>query len=226
MVATVYRIRWQIALVFKHWKSLFHLHVLKGTRPERIRCLLYGRLITITLLMRVCSSAAWYASVVCRREVSFPKLLLWLKRKGRFARAVQDGTMETLYADLRQAMEPLLCKQKRKRQTSYQLLDVPVPDRESETPRKLVREDQAASLDAYGLGAPMPLPGRSAPVGRSPASRFSRQTPRRLPPAAGGAQLESSGPRPPRAVAGLGLRPGTASAACARRPRPDRKSVV
>src|SRR4029453_4324841 len=70
VVATVYRIRWQIELLFKQWKSLLHLHVLKGPRPERIRCLLYGRLITITMLMRVCSYAAWYAAAVCHREVS------------------------------------------------------------------------------------------------------------------------------------------------------------
>ena len=144
VVATVYRIRWQIELLFKQWKSLLQLHVLKGTRPERIRCLLYGRLITITMLMRVCSYAAWYASAVCRREISFPKLLLWLKRHGRFARAVQDGTLERLYADLRQAIEPLLCKQKRKRQTSYQLLDAPLPAQEKETPQQLVQADQAA----------------------------------------------------------------------------------
>jgi hypothetical protein len=143
-VATVYRIRWHIALLFKQWKSLLHLHVLKGTRPERIRCLLYGRLITITMLMRICSYAAWYASAVCRREVSFPKLLLWLKRKGRFARAIENGTLESLYADLRQAMEPLLCKQKRKRLTSQQLLDTPSPAQERETPSQMWQEDQAA----------------------------------------------------------------------------------
>ena len=51
-------------LLFKEWKSLLHLHVLKGTRPERIRCFLYGRLITMTMLMRVCSYAAWYATTV------------------------------------------------------------------------------------------------------------------------------------------------------------------
>jgi hypothetical protein len=72
------------------------VHVLKGTRPERIRCLLYGRLITITMVMRICAYAAWYAAAVCQREVSFPKLLLWLKRRGRFARAVQDGTLDAL----------------------------------------------------------------------------------------------------------------------------------
>jgi hypothetical protein len=40
VVATIYRMRWQIAWLFKQWKSLLHLHVLQGTRPERIRCLL------------------------------------------------------------------------------------------------------------------------------------------------------------------------------------------
>jgi hypothetical protein len=144
VVATVYRIRWQIELLCKQWKSLLHLHVLKGTRPERIRCLLYGRLITITMLMRVCSYAAWYASTVCRREVSFPKLLLWLKRNGRFARAVQTDTLEPLYADLRQAMEPLLCKQKRKRPTSQQLLDIPSSALERAALRTRAQEDQAA----------------------------------------------------------------------------------
>jgi hypothetical protein len=144
VVATVYRIRWQIELVFKQWKSLLHLHVLKGTRPERIRCLLYGRLITITMLMQVCSYAAWYASTVLGREVSFPKLLLWLKRKGRFAHAVQSDSLATLYADLRQAILPLLCKQKRKRPTTQQLLNVPSSAQESATSRTMEQEAPAA----------------------------------------------------------------------------------
>jgi hypothetical protein len=144
VVATVYRIRWQIELLFKQWKSLLHLHVLKGTRPERIKCLLYGRLITITMLMRICSYAAWYATTVLRREVSFPKLILWLKRKGRFAQAVQEDALETLCGDLRRAMAPLLCKQKRKRQTSRQLLDQTRDAQENSVQQQTVQEDQAA----------------------------------------------------------------------------------
>jgi hypothetical protein len=144
VVATVYRIRWQIELLFKQWKSLLHLHVLKGTRPERIKCLLYGRLITITMLMRICSYAAWYATTVLRREISFPKLILWLKRKGRFAHAIQEDALETLCGDLRRAMVPLLCKQKRKRQTSQQLLDKTSDSQESSAQEQTVQEDQAA----------------------------------------------------------------------------------
>ena len=96
------------------------------------------------MLMRVCSYAAWYASAVLGREISFPKLLLWLKRKGRFAHAVQTDALATLYTDLRQAIEPLLCKQKRKRPTSQQLLDVPRAAQENATSRTIEQEDQAA----------------------------------------------------------------------------------
>jgi hypothetical protein len=144
VVATVYRIRWQIELLFKQWKSLLHLHVLKGTRPERIRCLLSGRLITITMLMRMCSYAAWYATTVLRRAISFPKLILWLKRKGRFAHAIEQGAIATLCAEIRRDMAALLCKQRRKRQTSHQLLE----DQEQPGTQSLQEEirpaDQAA----------------------------------------------------------------------------------
>jgi Transposase DDE domain len=144
VVATVYRIRWQIELLFKQWKSLLQLHVLKGTRPERIKCLLYGRLITITMLLRVCSYAAWYAATVLRREISFPKLILWLKRKGRFASAIQHDTLETLCADLRRDMAALLCKQKRKRKTSQQLLEEHGHPRTASVQEEIMPADQAA----------------------------------------------------------------------------------
>lgn len=131
IVATIYRIRWQIELLFKQWKSLLHIHVLTGTRPERIQCLLYGRLTVITMLMRVCAYASWYATTVLRREISCHKLLGWLKRKGRFAQAIDHGALEPLCRDLRRDMAALLCKQKRKRKTSQQLLEACGPSRAS-----------------------------------------------------------------------------------------------
>lgn len=144
VVATVYRIRWQIELLFKQWKSLLHLHVLTGTRPERIKCLLYGRLITITMLMQVCAYASWYAGAVLHREISCPKLIGWLKRKGRFAQAIQNGTMEALCHELRRAIGPLLCKQKRKRKTSRQWLHEENSSQQAGHQRELTLMEQAA----------------------------------------------------------------------------------
>jgi hypothetical protein len=123
VVGTVYRLRWQVELTFKNWKSLLNIHVLKGTRPERIECMLYGRLITITMLAMISSYASWYAEDYLQRELSLPKLINWLKRKDRFVNAMHCGTFEALFRHLRRALPALLCKQKRKRRTSRQLLD-------------------------------------------------------------------------------------------------------
>jgi hypothetical protein len=123
VVGTVYRLRWQVELTFKNWKSLLNIHVLKGTRPERIKCMLYGRLITITMLAMLSSYASWYAEDYLQRELSLPKLINWLKRKDRFVNAMHCGTFEALFRNLRRALPTLLCKQKRKRRTSRQLLE-------------------------------------------------------------------------------------------------------
>ena len=118
----VYRLRWQVEFMLKNWKSLLNIHILKGTRPERIKCILYGRLITITMMTLIASYASWYAEDHLQRELSIPKLINWLKRQGRFAQAMHVGTLETLCNDLRRALPKVLCKQKRKRRTSRQLL--------------------------------------------------------------------------------------------------------
>lgn len=122
VVGTVYRWRWHIELTCKHWQSLLHVHVLKGTRPERIQCLLYSRLITIVILTIISAYAAWYAAHALQREISVHQLINWLKRKSRFSTALSQGTMDTLLSNLRSDMSQMLCKQKRKRKTSRQLL--------------------------------------------------------------------------------------------------------
>jgi hypothetical protein len=123
VVRIVYGLRWQVELMFKNWKSLLKIHILKGTRPERIKCILYGRLITITMMTLIGAYASWYAEDYLQRELSMPKLINWLKRKGRFAQAMHVGTLEDLFNALRRVLPKVLCKQKRKRRTSRQLLE-------------------------------------------------------------------------------------------------------
>jgi hypothetical protein len=123
VVGTVYRLRWQVELTFRNWKSLLKINVLKGTRPERIKCLIYGRLITITIVAMMSSYASWYAEDYLQRELSLPKLINWLKRKNRLVNAMHGGTVEALLRHLRRALPKLLCKQKRKRRTSRQLIE-------------------------------------------------------------------------------------------------------
>jgi hypothetical protein len=96
VVGTVYGLRWQIALTCKHGKSLLQIHVLKGTRPERIQCLLYGRLITIVLLNMLSAYASWYAAHHLQREISLHQFIHWLKRTYRLSTAINTGNVDTL----------------------------------------------------------------------------------------------------------------------------------
>ena len=119
-VGTVYRLRWQVELVFKNWKSLFQINVLKGTRSERIRCLIYGRLIVILVVQRWLALASAQA-VTEQWELSLCKASQWLMRGGRLLKAFLDRQFGGLLRRMVSRLKRLL-KQKRKRLTTWQLI--------------------------------------------------------------------------------------------------------
>lgn len=45
----LYKIRWQIELLFKIWKSILKIHAVKKMKPERLKCYLYSKFIWILL---------------------------------------------------------------------------------------------------------------------------------------------------------------------------------
>ena len=116
-VGTVYRLRWQVELSFKHWKSLFHINVLKGTRPERLLCFIYGRLIVILVVQHLLALASRHA-VNEQRELSFCKASQWLKRGGRLLKAFLGRQFNDLLMRMVSCLKRLL-KQKRKRLTTW-----------------------------------------------------------------------------------------------------------
>lgn len=122
VVGTIYRIRWQIELRFKEWKSLLSIHVLKGKRPERIYCWLYGRLICLLIITDLCSWANWYAFEFLDKELSLEKTIEWFKHFGRLAESIQKNTLSRLIEDLKKNIHRL-CKQKRTRKTTLSLID-------------------------------------------------------------------------------------------------------
>lgn len=66
----LYGIRWQIELVFKNWKSNFNLDKISGIKPERIKCMLYSRLLLIFITSKIIFQLRNIWWMESRREIS------------------------------------------------------------------------------------------------------------------------------------------------------------
>ena len=143
VTGTAYRLRWQIELTFRHWKSLMKINIVKGSHPERVECFLCGRLTAVLIAEMFCGYASWYAYKYLKKEAGFYKLISWLKRKDRLAKAADTGSLTELFDEMREIMSKSLCKQKRKRKTTHQLLDEGIPYMDSFLPEESENGDNS-----------------------------------------------------------------------------------
>lgn len=66
----LYCIRWQVELIFKNWKSNFGLDKVTGIREERVKCMIYAKLLLIFITTRL---GFWIRNLVwieMKRELS------------------------------------------------------------------------------------------------------------------------------------------------------------
>jgi hypothetical protein len=120
VIGTIYRIRWQIELMFKQWKSLLRIDCLRGTSPYRIESLIYGRLCVVCIISMLYGTLFWYAWETDLGEVSQEKMIKWLLRKNRFAQLIRHCSLFRLFDELLSVLSKRLLKQKRKRKTTLE----------------------------------------------------------------------------------------------------------
>lgn len=120
MIICLYKIRWQIELVFKNLKSNVEIDIIKGENKNRVYCLLYGKLISITILFMIQNYAVQVAPV--DKEVSGDKLVKYLKIENRLHQALRNNELDVLLIFLEHDVL-LLCKQKRKRKTTCEVIE-------------------------------------------------------------------------------------------------------
>ncbi len=85
-VARLYRVRWQVELIFKVWKSEAQVDRVAGRRRERVLCELYAKLIGVVVTHLLSAPLRWV-----ERELSLTKAYQVLQRLAiRLAQSLTD----------------------------------------------------------------------------------------------------------------------------------------
>jgi len=125
----LYRVRWQIELVFKQCKSVLRLHVTKARHnPARVQCEIWARLLAAVVIF------SWYAHLQAAaaltqppREISFAQVARQLQPNGLpLALALIQGgerLREELWRLWRLLLHTTLKGRQRTRKTTWELLN-------------------------------------------------------------------------------------------------------
>jgi hypothetical protein len=117
-VRSTYRLRWQIELLFKTWKSVFQIHEVKPMQLYRFQCLLWASLLLILLFMPLIGFFKQYFWQQKQQEVSEWKMLVWLKNHLQLFCLASIKKATGLQAFARKVYEQILedgVKEKRKK---------------------------------------------------------------------------------------------------------------
>ncbi len=132
-VATVYRLRWQVELVFKSWKRYLHVASINTQKAIPTLCYLYARMLLIVLVYALSPTLRQTLWGKTQRELSVLKMVPYFQAfADAWMQAIFDAEL-ALYRFLQRACsraERLVTKASRKRRTTVQLIN----DRFNEQP--------------------------------------------------------------------------------------------
>jgi len=116
LVGTIYRLRWEIELIFKRWKSQLKIHYLKGTNKHRVNCLMWGRLCMVIIVAMLSASFMNLTKEMFKRELSTKKFLDYLLREGKLCWALANSKLSELEENVIEDISWMM-KDKRNRKT-------------------------------------------------------------------------------------------------------------
>jgi len=92
-VWSIYRLRWQIELMFKIWKSICNIEKVKKVKKERLECYIFSKLIFITLAWKMVWVIAKNLFRFSRNALSFYKAFkaLFRRKMSCFQNALQSS---------------------------------------------------------------------------------------------------------------------------------------
>ena len=140
VIPTIYRIRWQIELIFKSFKSQLKIHVIVGENKNRIRTLLYSKWIAVIICQRIYQFVDYYAREVDGKEASFCKVVNLLLLLDNFMKIVLNGFTNKTMKMFLHSVDRCCCKDKRRKRKStiQRIEDSEISYAENNLTKKLV----------------------------------------------------------------------------------------
>ena len=123
---SLYRLRWQIELAFKVWKSIWEIDEIKKVKKARLECYIFSKLLIIILCWSIVWQTAKAVYGVEGKALSIMKAFKTLKRYSAELRHVFTAGDEYLFSYLVEFFEVSrskhLLEKKRGRESSIELL--------------------------------------------------------------------------------------------------------
>lgn len=91
IIATIYRLRWQIELIFKSFKSQLKIEYMPGKNKNRILTLLYSKWLAIIICTNFYELGMYYLNKYTDKEASFHKVINWFLTNENFRRVILIG---------------------------------------------------------------------------------------------------------------------------------------
>jgi len=121
--ATLYKFRWQIELVFKSFKSNFQVDLIKGQSKHRVECFILSKLIAIMVTSNLFAHVSQHTTSLYSRELSFHKFTQWILVHKYLSVLFHPNRLSYDVLQMSSMDILSLCKQKRSRLTSRELLE-------------------------------------------------------------------------------------------------------
>lgn len=124
----LYTLRWAIEIIFKIWKSIFHINNIKKVKLDRFECQLYGKLILIILSSSILFKMRKLLLVLKNKEVSEIKLSQvineYIKDFDFLCNECFSELFEILLKIYKHADKNALKSRKKGKKTAFQIMNI------------------------------------------------------------------------------------------------------
>ena len=130
-ICELYRIRWQVELIFKCWKGCFGIDEMNNVGDKYFECIMYGRLIVITLMTAIYSRLLYVLYAQSRELLSFIMFFKNLREKLSTlidllqASKLDKTSLKTLFESI---VEKSIYEKRKRKTTEQELMEHDLPD--------------------------------------------------------------------------------------------------